>query len=303
MTAGDLRDPAAMLIVGFRGFRDFYPPYIAANLATFNAAPVRHLYLDVPAFRSRRHLLSLDIARALDDAPTCREVGRMVKANLGDAARVGFPAVLGLDAHRQVVDELQEIMGRPIFEIPTLPPSVPGIRINGALRRRLLRAGARVEIGFWVEGHLEGTQATEILVESAGQPTVYRADAFVLATGGIGGGGIRTDRDGALQEAVFGLPVEGPGDRTTWHLPHFLGRESQPISLAGIRTNDRLQPLSASGRPVENLFVTASNLPGWDPVHEGSGEGVALATGYKAAAEALAALGTGAAHLSSTPRR
>jgi anaerobic glycerol-3-phosphate dehydrogenase len=48
--------------------------------------------------------------------------------------------------------------------------------------------------------------------------------------------------------------------------------------------------------------VTASNLPGWDPVHEGSGEGVALATGYKAAAEALAALSQSAAHLIPTLR-
>jgi glycerol-3-phosphate dehydrogenase subunit B len=201
-----------------------------------------------------------------------------------------------------VVADLQEIVGHSVFEIPTLPPSVPGIRINGALRRLLLRAGARVEIGFWVEGHLERATAKEIVVDSAGQPTVYRADAFVLATGGIGGGGIRAHRDGALQEAVFDLPVEGPRDRTTWHRAHFLGREPQPINLAGIRTNDHLQPLLASGQPVENLFVTASNLPGWDPVHEGSGEGVALATAYKAATEALTTLGQSAALLTPTVR-
>jgi glycerol-3-phosphate dehydrogenase subunit B len=115
----------------------------------------------------------------------------------------------------------------------------------------------------------------------------HTADAFVLATGGTGAGGIHALHDGSLHESVFGLPVEGPRDRSSWYNPRFLGPHPQPISLTGVPVNERLQPLLASGEAVDNVFVTASNLPDWDPVHEGSGEGVALATAHKAAMEIL----------------
>ncbi len=292
MIHGRLDEQTPMLIVGFDHFRDFYPPFLAANLRRICAFPVRHLYLDVPALRGRRHLLPIDLARALDDPAIRQEVGRLVTANLGDAARVGFPAVLGLEAHGAAVAHLEQLIGRPIFEIPTLPPSVAGIRVSQVLRRQLLQRGVRVEIGFWLRGRIEGGRATEIVVDSAGRPTTHRAEAFVLATGGTGGGGISAGPDGALRETVFDLAVQGPRDRAAWSNQSFLGPEPQPISLAGVRTNGHLQPFTASGQLVENVFVTASNLPNWDPVHEGSGEGVALATARKAATEALALLNT-----------
>jgi glycerol-3-phosphate dehydrogenase subunit B len=286
MAAGDMARDDPILIVGFRHFRDFYPPYVASNLQRFAGFSVRPIYLDVPVF-SRRHLSSLDIARALDDPTSRQTVAKLVRANLGDAHRVGFPAVLGLDAHHEAVTHLQDVIGRPVFEIPTLPPSVPGIRIYQALRRRLKLRGVQVEIGFWVRGRIEGRGAVEIEVEAAGRPTVYRADTFILATGGTGGGGIAAEPDGSLRESVFGLAVEGPESRVAWTLPRFLGPQPQPISLTGVRTNERLKAITPSGEVIENLFVVGSNLPGWDPVREGSGEGVALATAWKAASEAL----------------
>ncbi|MBV9279560.1 MAG: glycerol-3-phosphate dehydrogenase subunit GlpB [Chloroflexi bacterium] len=293
MAAGNLRDDIPTLIAGFSQFRDFYPPYLAANLQVRVPFPVRHLYLDLAPFQGRRHLLSMDAARAFDRPELHEDTARQVKANLGGAGRVGLPAVLGLDRAHQAFTHLQERIGVPVFEIPTLPPSVAGIRVHQALRKWLMRRGVRLEIGFWADGKLQGARATEIAVESAGRRTRYAAEVFILATGGTGGGGIKAWPDGRLQETVFGLPVQGPGGRTAWFRPDFVGPEPQPISLAGVRTNERLQPLTA-GEPVENVFVTASNLPAWDPTREKSGEGVALATGWKAAAEALRLLGKAA---------
>jgi glycerol-3-phosphate dehydrogenase subunit B len=86
-----------------------------------------------------------------------------------------------------------------------------------------------------------------------------------------------------LQETVFDLPVEGPADRTSWCRREFLGGEPQPISLVGVRTNQQLQALGAGAHPVENVFAAGSTLPSSDPTREKSGEGVALATGWKAA--------------------
>ena len=57
--------------------------------------------------------------------------------------RVGFPAVprRSSDAHG-VWSDLQEQLGRPVFEIPTLPPSVPGMRVCRTLTRAPARAPA-----------------------------------------------------------------------------------------------------------------------------------------------------------------
>ena len=304
MAAGDLNDNRPMLVAGFKTFRDFYPPYLAANLSTMVPFPVHGAYLDLPQLHGRHHLLSLDMARTFADPSFRQAVARQVKANIQDAGRVGFPAVLGEQSSRDVVAHLEEMIGlrlgasltprsghpegtRPaVFEIPTLPPSVAGYRVHHAFRKWLMRRGVRLEIGFWVQGRIEASHVHEVVVDSAGHSTRYTADAFVLATGGTGGGGIKAYPDGRLEEIVFGLPVEGPRARAAWFHPSFLGRDPQPISLVGVRTDDRLRPLDASGNPIENLFITASNLPSWDPTREQSGEGVAIATGWKAASEA-----------------
>ncbi|MCZ7542112.1 MAG: hypothetical protein M5R40_00570 [Anaerolineae bacterium] len=57
---------------------------------------------------------------------------------MGSAARVGFPAVLGLYDAARVQAVLADALGAPVFEITTLPPSVPGMRLYHALRARLL---------------------------------------------------------------------------------------------------------------------------------------------------------------------
>ncbi len=291
MAAGNVTSPMPMLVVGFKNFRDFYPPYLAANLSRAMDMPVQTAYLDLPQMSQRRHLLSVDAARLFDEPAFRVEVARAVRAVLGDGERVGFPAVVGNEHSREVWQDLQSQIGVQVFEITTLPPSIPGIRVQNALRRWLLRRGVRTETGFWVTGRRDGSSIQGIDVESAGRRTRYTADAWILAAGGVGGGGIHAGSNGDLQETVFDLPVSGARDRNTWFTQQFTGDASQPISFVGVPTNDRLQPLLGDEQPLENVFVTASNLPNWDPTREGSGEGVALATGYKAALGALAVLG------------
>ena len=58
--------------------------------------------------------------------------------------RVAFPAVLGIADPHAVWTELEQRLGRPVFEVPTLPPSVPGMRVFAILREALRRAGGRV---------------------------------------------------------------------------------------------------------------------------------------------------------------
>ena len=50
--------------------------------------------------------------------------------------------------HADVHAAAERALGSRVFEITSLPPSVPGLRLFEALRRRILRAGARIQIGF-----------------------------------------------------------------------------------------------------------------------------------------------------------
>ncbi|RYD03013.1 hypothetical protein N752_21625 [Desulforamulus aquiferis] len=68
-----------------------------------------------------------------------------------------------------------------------------------------------------------------------------------------------------------------------WSTQEFLAMEGQPFNKFGIRVNDSLHPIDNQGQVlVENLLVTGANLSGSNFAIEKCGNGVALATGYKA---------------------
>jgi len=205
----------------------------------------------------------------------------------GDATRIGLPAVLGARAAHRVVNELAALAGAPVFEIPTLPPSVPGIRLYDILARAFQRAGGRLQIGTWViRAETEERRVIAVRTEAAAREARYVADAYLLATGGIAGGGLRTDHTGAIVETAFGLPVRAPADRAGWFGPRFSG--GQPIHHAGIATDAALRPIDHIGEPFyDNVAVAGAALGGADLLRERSYEGVALATGWHSAATLL----------------
>ena len=79
---------------------------------------------------------------------------------------------------------------------------------------------------------------TGVIVPNVVRDQTYRADTFILATGGLYGGGITSDYTGTLREAVFGLPLQTPaGGPDEWFTPQFLGPAGHPIHHAGVRAN------------------------------------------------------------------
>jgi glycerol-3-phosphate dehydrogenase subunit B len=289
MAAGALvlgQDAGPLLIAGFRQLRDFFPPYAAANLraAGYDA---RGLWLDLPPTRRRLEFTSTVIAELFEDADFRATVGRQLRALRGDATRIGLPAVVGARSANSVVCELGTLAGAPVFEIPTLPPSVPGIRLYDILARAFQRAGGRLQIGSWViRAETEGRRVIAVRTEAAAREARYVAGAYLLATGGVAGGGLRTDHTGAIVETAFGLPVRAPADRADWFGPRFSG--GQPIHHAGIATDTALRPVDGAGAPLyDNVVVAGAALGGADLLRERSYEGAALATGWHAAATLL----------------
>ena len=292
MIAGDLRTNDPMLLVGFEGYHDFYPHFAAANLQAQGFA-ARAIMLPIPVSLQRQRIDTLVLARAFDDAEFRQQVIESIKPHLGDAARIGFAAVLGLHDALRATRELEYGLGRRIFEIPGLPPSVPGMRLQRILVQAIRRAGGGVYDGIEVIGMLEnGRQKTEntgqrvaveaVLSKSASRLTSHAAGHFVLATGGILGGGIQTDHTGYAQETIFNLSVAASPHRNEWLQRAFAHPDEHAIFSAGVRVDTDF----CTDYP--NLFAIGGGLGGADCVRQKTREGVALVSAYRAVQQILA---------------
>lgn len=288
MAGGDLRSDGRIAIVGLRGLKDFYPRYVADNLdhaarARGAAVSVRALDLDLQ-LDGERDVGGLGFAARFERPEFRDAVVRELGKILAPGERAGVPAVLGLRESASVHSELEERLRKTVFEIPTLPPSVPGMRLFDALKRALRRAGGRLVLGPRAVGaETNGRRVEAIIAQTAARRVTHRARSFVLATGGFASGGLELDSTWRVRETVFDLPVAGvppPGEPR--FLPGYFDRH--PLGRAGLEVDEGLRPLGPRGRPVyENLHAAGATLAGAEPWREASGNGIGLATGFAAA--------------------
>ena len=281
MLAGEANLRTPMAIVGFEQFLDFYPALIADNL---NAQQhyASSVILDLPSLNSRRIVNGLVLAKLFDTAEFRIEVAAHLKSMLGSVSRVGFPAVLGISQSIEAIHHLSELLGIQVFEIPGLPPSIPGIRLHNILISAIEQAGGKVINGIQVIGaEVDHGAIVAVISEAAAREKIHQAKKYVLSTGGILGGGITTNYNGYAQEAIFNLVCKAPYPRNQWLNDDFLSQSGHPIFQAGIMTNRQFQPIDEAGSIYfQNLYTVGNLLGGCDPVWEHSKEGIDLVTGY-----------------------
>ncbi|MEX1020559.1 MAG: anaerobic glycerol-3-phosphate dehydrogenase subunit GlpB [Litorilinea sp.] len=295
--AGELTSPQPMLIVGFSGLRDFYPALIAEHISRAHSIAARADWLPLATITHRRDNHPVHLAQALDDPATVARLGAALKAQVDTGERIGLPAILGLERHAATLAQLEAETGASIFEIPTLPPSVPGIRLHKALVATLAQLGVRVEAGMAaIAVHQDGDVIHSVETATSSRPLRHRARAFLLATGGILGGGLQSDAHGRVWESVFDLPVSAPTTRQGWFRSEFLDPRGQPIFRGGLEVNDQFQPITpedSTGAPLlHNVWVAGNALAHADAIRTRSVEGLAIATGVAAAHAIIASLGS-----------
>ncbi len=281
MIAGDLRRDEPMLIVGLKQLVDFYPTLVAANLAK-QGVQATALMLDLPRLAQRNFNTPTIIASFMEQADFRAEVAQHIKPKLGKARRVGLPAVLGQRPSLAVKHDLEARLGVPVFEIPGLPPSLPGMRLQAILLQAIEQAGGRVYHGLEGVGiESEGRRVTAVYTEAASRRKPHRFAHYVVATGGILGGGITTNHRGEAREVIFDLPVTVPENRQEWFEQDFMDPQGHPVYRAGLRVNTQFQPLGGDSQPVyENVFAAGTTLSHSEVIRERSFEGVAVSTGF-----------------------
>ena len=276
-----------LLIVGIAGYRDAWPHFAARNLDAMSwpegPARIRAIEVELPGLAGRRNLNSRSLATMFDDAPWRADALRALATAIPDGAwRVAVPPVLGIGAHRTVLAQAVQTLGHAVIELPSLPPSVPGMRMFEALRQEILGHGGRVQIGFdVVDVERAGSRVVAIHTEAAARTLRIAGDTFVLATGGIAGEGLRAHPDGSIVERVFGLAVTAP-ERAAWFSDDPL--VAHPLEAAGIRTDPTLRPLDPDGSvALDNVRVIGSALAGIHALRDRCGDGVALASAHRVA--------------------
>jgi len=275
---------APCVIVDFRGLKGFSGAEVVANLRE-RWPRLATQRIGFPGM-DRGEVYPEVMARALEVPATREKLAEALRGVAGSAEVIGLPAILGMHRPDRVQAELERLTGRAIFEIPTIPPSVPGIRLRELFQQVLPQKGVTLIPQQKVTSlNFDGDGATLALSDSYG-PIRVHAQAVILATGRFLSGGLEA-RPAGIREHLLDLPVTQPADRSDWYRARYTDPRGHPIHRAGIEVDDSFRPLTAEGRPChDRLFAAGVILAHQDWIRGRSGAGIAIATAFRAVMEA-----------------
>lgn len=300
LNAEMLRDAQRIVLMAPAGMKDFFPEVIKANLertypqASVEVYPFRLENFE-PWYTIGKSVTGIEYAKfwrsdvgieVINDllnrlAPEINMENHEIMISPRIAGReklvVVFPGlVAGFSASlRKVLSEAPF----SVVEMTAFPPSACGQTLYETLKQKFRQLGGELIVGTGVKRvEIRGKVCHKVIVSSKGRDTEFCARSFVLATGGIFGGGIEVTPDSS-RETVFGLPLFVPSE---WTRAEFLGE--QPYARMGIEVDSELRPIESQSQDVilENVRVAGRMLAHWDPWVEHCGGGVSLASGWLA---------------------
>ena len=295
--AGDGRET---LLVGISTDPDFDAKRAAESLDGTVPGDVRGVTVRFP--RLRDDAKRTRYAKLLTEDDEFRDaLVEKIAPKVDGADRVGFPAVFGEDPAfvRAELEERFDAAGEPVsvFEVPTGPPSIPGTRLRDLLRHELEAAGVELVTGVPVvdfeaepaaDGNDAGELVTKVVVDRNGARVPYAPEQVVLATGGLVGEGIDSERD-RVYEPIFDLHVPHPEDRYDWSAEGAFGDHA--FARFGVRIDTDGRALDAGGAVAfENLRAAGAVVGGTDTAAQKAASGVSLATGWRAGTRAATAV-------------
>ena len=253
-------------VLGIEGYHDFQPQLLAANLVLnpqFEHCEVTSGFLNIPQLdelrKNAREFRSVNISQLLEHKLAFNDLVKEIIESAQGAEAVFLPACFGLE-NQEFMTALRDATKLALFELPTLPPSLLGMRQRmRCINTRLL-------------------EDEEII-----------ADNFVLASGSFFSKGLISEFD-KIYEPVFEsdiIGVEGfnDKDRFTWTAHRFA--HPQPYQSAGVAINAQCQ-VQKGGQYLTNLYAVGNVIGGFNALELGCGSGVAVVTALAVADEILA---------------
>jgi glycerol-3-phosphate dehydrogenase subunit B len=270
MKHADISKDEIFHIISFKGIKDFFPSYVKGIFQN----------TDISIFDAGTHT-TMGIAAKLDNDNFLSSFIEWIKSQKIKQKKVGLPAVLGITKSPWILKKLELETGKFFFEIPTLPPSVPGIR----LYRRLKGIAGGKGVSFYGSADIsdfksEKNKIQYITIKKPGRPDYIDAKAFILATGSFVSGGLFLDKN-IFKETVFNLPVYAPIDEELFNQDFF--KLGHPIEKSGIIID---KDFKAKESGYNNLFIAGSILAHSETMKFQCGHGMAISTGVAAAKDA-----------------
>ena len=268
------------VIIDFHGLKGFSAREVVANL--------RHKWPQLTAARivfpdmGEGEIYPEVMARALEVPATRIRLAELLLDAAGEIKTIGLPALLGMHTPDLVRSELERLTGLTIFEIPTMPPSVPGIRLREMFEQVFPKKGITLIPQQKITGLSFSPDGAQLDLRDNYGPIVIHAQAVILATGRFLSGGLEAHITG-ITEPLLDLPVNQPASRTDWYREQYTDRRGHPIHKAGIEIDASYRPLGKNGTPYhQRLFAAGIILAHQDWIRGRSGAGIAIATAYKA---------------------
>lgn len=276
MGYADIKKDETFHIISFKDIKDFFPSYITGKFP--NA--------EISIFDAGTYT-TMGIAAKMDNEEFLSSFITWINLQKINQTKIGIPAVLGITKTLKIIKKLEKGTGKFFFEIPTLPPSIPGLRLYWNLKSIAEKKG----VSFYGSAEIidfkkEKDKITNITIKKPGRPDYVDAKAFILATGSFVSGGLFLDKD-IFKETVFNLPVYFPKNEELFNQDFF--KLGHPIEKAGIIIDNNFKAL---GSGYNNLFIAGSILAYSETMKYQCGHGMAISTGIAAAKHALKFLGS-----------
>lgn len=284
MAAGDARKVRSYAVVGIKQIKDFQTSMVAGNIAR-TETPDGGKYVTSETLMSleprpgEKDPTSYTYARAMKDPQLVSAFAAELKRVAGEGDVVLVPPVL---SYAGVAKQVSELVGRPVAESIMQPPAAPGRLMQEHLVAYAKSHGVRYMLDAKVTGlNAEGGRVKSVNVELAGHERVIEADAVIYAPGGFESGALNMDSHRNITETVFGLPLsEHNGEGLITHKQD----EPQPLFEVGVRVDETMRVLDESGKAVyDNFYAAGGLLAGAQRWDEKSGDGIAVASGKRAA--------------------
>ena len=282
-------------VLGIEGYHDFQPQLLAANLVLnpqFAHCEVTSGFLNIPQLdelrQNAREFRSVNIAQLLEHKLAFNDLVSEIIESAQGANAVLLPACFGLE-NQEFINALRDATKLALFELPTLPPSLLGMRQRIQLRRKFESLGGLMINGdSALNAHFEGDRVHCIKTRLLEDEEII-ADNFVLAAGSFFSKGLLSEFD-KIYEPVFEsdiIGVEGFNnkDRFSWTNHRFAN--PQPYQSAGVAINEHCQ-VQKGGQFLANLYAIGNVIGGFNALELGCGSGVAVVTALAVADEILA---------------
>ena len=259
-------------IISFKNQRDFHPNIIKQTLYKL-ANKIEIVEICPPD--NNKHIDNASLAHSFDNIKNIEKFIIEVNSKINKNSEILlFPAVLGINKYNSIIKKIENTLKKKCFEIPTLPPSIPGIRLNNFLENEILKYSSINRNAKIIKANIKDDKCLS-LIDNNGR--LIEGKSYIFANGGILMGGLEVESNGKIVDKIFNSKI----NQTNPINQNKSFESLKSLQNAGVVTNEELKPFCLDNKQtLNNVYFTGRNLSNWNPSVELSNEGVSIATGW-----------------------